>query len=165
MSKVDEVKEILAVNVTEAWYADKADKVAHQIDKLYQPDDDPDWAGARHYPELSDPQPDELISDEEIDNNWPSETPQYDTVEETLKRGILIGARAVANAEDALSLLIEEIKKCKMMKDELKVAYYNAWNQEHEYQHEKVDDEKAHFAGLKAVTQALTDKIIDRLEE
>jgi len=66
MSKVDEVKEILAVNVTEAWYADKADKVAHQIDKLYQPDDDPDWAGARHYPELSDPQPDELISDEEI---------------------------------------------------------------------------------------------------
>ena len=41
MSKVDEVKEILAVNVTEAWYADKADKVAHQIDKLYQPKKQP----------------------------------------------------------------------------------------------------------------------------
>ncbi|KKL27217.1 hypothetical protein LCGC14_2387390 [marine sediment metagenome] len=40
-----------------------------------------------------------LISDEEIDKAWPDETPQYATAEETLEKGILIGARAIAQAQ------------------------------------------------------------------
>ena len=39
-----------------------------------------------------------LLTDEEIDNNWPDETPEYDTIRETLEKGILIGSKAIAQA-------------------------------------------------------------------
>ncbi len=55
---------------------------------------------------------------EEIDAAWPAKTPQYDTIEETLEKGILIGAKAIAKAQlnkvlnDPDLALIDKCKPC-----------------------------------------------------
>ncbi len=67
------------------------------------------------------PQPDRLLTPEEIDNNWPIETPQYDTIEETLMEGILIGAKAIAKAQRDLTASIKDAE-CQGLKEELRIG-------------------------------------------
>jgi len=59
------------------------------------------------------PDPSRLLSDDAIDNAWPDETPECNTIAETLKQGILIGAKMIAKAQDVKTATMVRAKTIK----------------------------------------------------